>query len=252
MEYRLLEQKQDFEQAIDLEIAVWGLDPRDATPANLMLALHHAGGVTIGAYDRKQLIGITFAFPFRKEDRTILWSHSTGVHRDYQGQGIGYQLKLYQRDWALANGYGEIGWTFDPLQRGNANFNLHRLGAHVQSYQVNFYGVMQDEINHGEIPSDRLEAVWHLNDAAFEQDGHSETRMLPYLLMDEGLPKAAPIDTTQPEYLVQIPRNLTALPNTDALLTWRLALREAFTNAFDCGYVAVDFTDTNAYLLRRS
>lgn len=252
MEYRLLEQKQDFEKAIDLEIAVWGLDVRDATPANLMVALHHAGGATIGAYDRRQLIGVTFAFPFRKEDRVILWSHSTGVHRDYQGRGIGYQLKLYQREWALANGYDEIGWTFDPLQRGNANFNLHRLGAFVQSYQVNFYGVMQDEINHGEIPSDRLEAVWRLNDSPADHDMHTETGVLPYLLMDEGLPKIVPIDTAQPEYLVQIPRNLTTLPNADALLAWRLALREAFTNAFDCGYVAVDFTDTNAYLLRRS
>lgn len=252
MEYRVLEQKRDFEQAIDLEIFVWGLNPRDATPANLMVALHHAGGSTIGAYDGKHLVGVAFALPARRGDRVILWSHSTGVHPDYQGQGIGYQLKQCQREWAIANGYDEIGWTFDPLQRGNAKFNLHRLGAFAQSYQVNFYGVMQDEINQGELPSDRLEAVWKLNQTHSAPSATITQSNLPYLLVDEGMPSAGVIDTAQPEMLVQIPGSLRTLPNSEALMVWRLALREALTTAFDCGYVAVDFTETNAYLLRRS
>lgn len=251
MDYRLLEQKRDFEHAIDLEIGVWGLNPRDATPANLMVALHHAGGATIGAYDGRRLVGVAFALPARRDDRVILWSHSTGIHRDYQGQGIGYQLKQCQREWALTNGYDEIGWTFDPLQRGNANFNLRRLRAHTDRYHINFYGVMQDEINHGELPSDRLEAVWSLNKPVINCTDINAGN-LPYLLTDAGEPQTSMIELTEPEILVQIPRSIAALPSADALMKWRLALRDALTTAFDAGYTAVDFTDENAYLLRRA
>ena len=251
MDYQLLEQKRDFEQAIDLEIGVWGLNPRDATPANLMVALHHAGGATIGVYDGRRLVGVAFALPARRGDRVILWSHSTGIHRDYQGQGIGYQLKQHQREWALSNGYDEIGWTFDPLQRGNANFNLHRLRAYTDSYHINFYGVMQDEINQGELPSDRLEAMWNLSTPEITCPAVNPVS-LPYLLIDAGEPKVNLLDLTEPEILVQIPRSIAALPSADALMKWRLALRDALTTAFDSGYKAVDFTNENAYLLRRA
>jgi predicted GNAT superfamily acetyltransferase len=64
-----------------------------------------------------------------------------------------------------------IGWTFDPLQRGNANFNFNRLGVVVRAYHVNFYGEMNDDINSG-LASDRFEAWWDVfanRDAAYGQ-----------------------------------------------------------------------------------
>ncbi|MEP7293706.1 MAG: GNAT family N-acetyltransferase [Chloroflexota bacterium] len=255
MEYRIIESLREFELATDLEIAVWGLNPRDAVPVNLMRALHHAGGVMIGAYDGAPLVGIAFAFPARMEDRVILWSHMTGIRHDYQGQGVGFELKLRQREWALANGYDQIGWTFDPLQRGNANFNLHCLGATSGSYHENFYGFMEDEINHAGLPSDRVEALWHLHDPHVVQRAAgifpAEALMNPpFLLRDQGTPLVTALDQTQSEYLVQIPRTLSAMDD-QAVLRWRLALREALTSAFASGCVAVDFTANNAYLLRR-
>ena len=256
MDYRVLEHVRDFEEAFALEVAVWGLDPRDAVPVNMLRALQHAGGALIGAYNNDQIVGITLGFPAKSADRWILWSHMTGVLSPYQGQNIGFELKRQQRDWALANGFDEIRWTFDPLQRGNANFNVHRLGATAENYLVDFYGTMADEINHADVPSDRVEGVWRLPDPRVVQlmlptSPEEPTPNRPFLLIDHGLPKAIALDESVPEYLVQIPRSLTHLPSSDALLTWRLTLRETLISAFAHGYIAVDFTGANAYLLRK-
>ena len=40
-------------------------------------------------------------------------------------------MKLHQRAWAAASGLTWITWTFDPLVRRNAWFNIEVLGAHV-------------------------------------------------------------------------------------------------------------------------
>jgi len=256
MEYRVLDSISELEAAFALEVAVWGLDPRDAVPVNMLRAIQHAGGALIGACDGEQIVGITLGLPAKNANCSILWSHMTGVQRGYQGKNIGFELKRQQRQWALANGFEEIRWTFDPLQRGNANFNVHRLGATAESYLINFYGVMKDEINHADIPSDRVEGVWRLNDPRVvrlmdDSLPDEPTSDRPFLLKDRGLPEMGAFDAYMPEYLVQIPRSLSQLPNSDALLRWRLALRETLSQAFADGYIGVDFTAANAYLLRR-
>jgi predicted GNAT superfamily acetyltransferase len=176
----------------------------------------------------------------------------TGVNRDYQSSGIGFGLKAFQRHWALMNGFDEMRWTFDPLQRGNANFNMHRLGATSNLYHNNFYGVMQDEINNADLPSDRIEAVWLLNAPDVVQRLSNIFPPLPdapYLLRDNGAPLPSPLDETQPAYLVQIPTSQSALGSS--FPAWRFALRDALTTAFAHGYTTVDFTPANAYLLRK-
>ncbi len=201
LEYRVLNTLDEFETAHSLEIAIWGLHPRDAVPVNMLCALQHSGGSLLGAYDGDTLIGIALAFPARSGDRWLLWSHFTGVDRRYQGQGVGFALKCYQREWALANGFAEIRWTFDPLQRGNANFNLNRLGAIADRYYENFYGVMEDKINYAASPSDRVEAIWRLRDPRVEarlDATHASTAAsdIPTLLSDQGQPMLSVLDPT--------------------------------------------------------
>ena len=53
-------------------------------------------------------------------------------------------------------------WTFDPLEIKNAYLNIHKLGAIVRSYRVNFYGVSSSRLQGG-LPTDRLVAEWHLD-----------------------------------------------------------------------------------------
>src|SRR5437868_1566843 len=149
---------------------VWGLPPRDAVPSNLLHAMVNSGSLVVGASEDNKLIGMALMFPTDRSKHKRLWSHMAAVDPAYQSQGIGFGLKQFQRKWALEKGYQEIGWTFDPLQRGNANFNLHVLGTVTNTYHVNFYGEMTDGINAG-LPSDRVEAVWHLRNQRVKQLG---------------------------------------------------------------------------------
>lgn len=159
IEYRVCTENPEFEQVTDMEILVWGMGERDVVSPHTLHVLTHAGGNVMGAFDGEQMIGCTVAFAMREPKR--LWSHFAAVHPDYQGQKIGYTLKQKQREWALAQGLERMSWTFDPAMRRNAHFNFHLLHVQSNTYHVNFYGEMGDDINRG-IASDRMEAMWFL------------------------------------------------------------------------------------------
>ena len=46
-------------------------------------------------------------------------------------------------------GIEEIEWTFDPLQASNAHLNIARLGAVVEEYEENIYGVSTSPLHQG-------------------------------------------------------------------------------------------------------
>jgi predicted GNAT superfamily acetyltransferase len=76
---------------------------------------------------------------------------------------VGRQLKLRQRDDALARGIDLIEWTFDPLELKNAYFNVEKLGAIVRRYIRNEYGVSSSAL-HGGLPTDRCVAEWWIRE----------------------------------------------------------------------------------------
>ena len=82
-----------------------------------------------------------------------------GVHPAYRNRGLGYSLKLAQREHVLAQGIDLITWTFDPLETRNATLNFHKLGAVCNTYLPNLYGDMRDGLNAG-LPSDRFQVDW--------------------------------------------------------------------------------------------
>jgi predicted GNAT superfamily acetyltransferase len=115
-------------EAESLYCAVWRTD--DGSPpvtAELMRALAHAGGYVSGGYDGERMVASGMGF--LTGDRHGLHSHIAAVLPDAHGRGIGWALKLHQRAWALSNGLQTISWTFDPLLRRNAWFNIAKLGA---------------------------------------------------------------------------------------------------------------------------
>jgi predicted GNAT superfamily acetyltransferase len=95
----------------------------------------------------------------KADGQVYLHSHMLGVLPEYRNAGVGRQLKLRQRDDALARGIDLIEWTFDPLDLKNAWFNIERLGAVVRRYLRNQYGVSSSAL-HGGLPTDRLVAEW--------------------------------------------------------------------------------------------
>ena len=89
------------------------------------------------------------------------------VKAEYRNSGLGRQLKLFQREDAIANGYELIEWTFDPLEIKNSYFNLERLGAIARRYNTNQYGITSSPLQ-GFLPTDRLVAEWWLKSERVE------------------------------------------------------------------------------------
>ena len=245
--YRVLTENADLEAASHLEAVVWGWDVQFASPTNVMRVTALKGGLVLCAYDGSEMIGMSWAFPARCEGKWVLWSHVAGVLPAYRRLGIGAGIKWAQRAWALDNGYDQIRWTFDPLQAGNANFNLRILGATTYKIMENVYGVYDDALNPG-LPTDRFETVWKLNDPRVER-----------LSGGEQLPATAMPDVTLLEYAsdelqagnipesdvlrAEIPANFSQLGREYPALAreWQTALRLALTEAFARGYAVTDF-----------
>ncbi|MDQ6749051.1 MAG: GNAT family N-acetyltransferase, partial [Candidatus Dormibacteraeota bacterium] len=133
-----------------------------AVSSDLMQALRLNGNYIAGAFSRGELVaGIVGFLGITDEHGLHLHSHILGVRPALQVRGVGYALKQHQRTWALDRGIRTITWTFDPLVRRNAYFNLAKLGADIAGYHRNLYGTMADGIN-GAGDSDRLLVAWNL------------------------------------------------------------------------------------------
>lgn len=242
--YRVVRDLASLEAVIDLEMVIWGVNARDAVPSNLLHALIENGGVLIVAEtDQQQMVGLCLGFVGWRENKRFLWSHMTGVHPDYQNRGIGFQLKQVQKAWALENGYSSIRWTFDPLQRGNAKFNIQLLGATTNVYHVNYYGEMTDGINAG-LPSDRLEVTWLLDERSPDRPDRAALSEACALRANaDGLPEIGTLESDQGHTCIEIPASIRHLKQTNlpAAMAWRLAVREVMQAAFAQGMTIIDF-----------
>lgn len=138
----------------------WGGSTR-RLGTELLRAMVKAGNYVGGAFADDELVGACVGF-FAPPAHRALHSHITGVSARMRGRNVGFALKLQQRAWALARGVGEISWTFDPLVRRNAYFNVTKLAAQPTEYLTNFYGRMYDDLN-GSDESDRLLVTWRLD-----------------------------------------------------------------------------------------
>ncbi len=143
---------------------IWGVQPAESpVPADLMTALTHAGGSVLGAWmPDGTLVGVAIGLAGAPRSERI-YSYIAGVARAAAGLGVGRRLKLAQRDWALRQGATHLVWTYDPLIRRNAHFNLNRLGARVTSFVPDYYPPMSDAVNAGDLP-DRFVVEWRLAD----------------------------------------------------------------------------------------
>jgi predicted GNAT superfamily acetyltransferase len=249
-------------EVANLFASIWGTGP-DRPPVNseLMRAFAHAGNYISGAFDGDELLGASVAF-FGPHDRRLLHSHISGVRPGTQGRSIGFALKLHQRAWAMRNGVKEVTWTFDPLVRRNAYFNLVKLGARASAYLVDFYGVMDDGLNAGP-HSDRILATWGLDDpgvsavldtpvAGAPSARHSLARVQPRLSRGrDGRPVVQRAGTgTQSCW---IPEDIASMRRDDPRLAteWGNALRTTLADALNEGYFIRTITRSGHYLLTR-
>lgn len=245
--YRIMDTMDEMQKTESLQRIVWGMSGTDILSALTMRWMIHIGGLLLGAWDDDELVGFCIASPGKREGKWVLWSDMAGVHPDYQGQGIGYQLKIRQQSWAYGEGYGEVRWTFDPMRQGNATFNLHKLGVISYLYHPSFYGEMNDSINQG-LPSDRLEVVWstspHTNHKPSLLSHFDATFVVEYSEYN--------IHTRQSEKEfvgIQIPYDLNKLKenNLPLAINWQKAVRENFIIYFQKGYQTIDFMKNDQF-----
>jgi predicted GNAT superfamily acetyltransferase len=244
--------------------AVWGRHDSAGTilAPEALTALVHAGGqvsAALGADD--ELLGATAAFiGLAADGEVFLHSHVTGVTAAAEGRGVGRALKWHQRAWALERRVGRVRWTFDPLIRRNAVFNLLVLGAHAVSYHEDVYGRMHDARNAG-APTDRLVVDWDLaaprvRAAASGRAAAPDVQALrragaeELLRVDaEGSPLVGP--TTAARQLVQVPEDIEVLRARDPELAaaWATAVRATLGDQVRAGYRVSGFTRDGWYVL---
>jgi len=245
------------EQAAALVAAVWK-SPGSAgqVDPSLLRALQHTGNFVAGAYLGTELMGVSVGF-FTAGDGRTMHSHLTCAAPRWQGRGLGFALKLYQRAWALERGVERVTWTFDPLVRRNAYFNLAKLAGEVAEYLPDFYGRMTDGVNAGD-RSDRLQLSWPLADeqvvaasegrprlAGFEPDGAN------VLLEEDGDGAPRRLEASGEWLGCRVPGDVVLVRASDPglALRWRLAVRETLQDALRAGYRVSGFTRSGYYLL---
>jgi len=238
----------EFDAACRLFDEIWRPDPAER-PANvdLLQALSKAGNYIAGAYDGDRLVGAAVAFFGPPADRR-LHSHIAGVVPP--ARGVGFALKLHQRDWALERGVTTIAWTYDPLVRRNAYFNLAKLGAAPVEYLPNFYGDMRDGINGGD-ESDRLLVQWDLTAPVGGRAFDTAGAVIALDRSAGGAPVPGPADGTV--VLVAVPPDVEKLRAADpaAAMRWRLAVRSVLAPLLAEGARVIGFDRDGWYVVIR-
>src|SRR5690348_16425027 len=220
----------DLHGVADLFSRVWDASLAPPMPPDIMRSLGHAGGRVHGASRGGQLVGASVAV-FGPPADASCYSLIAGVSPEAASRGIGLALKLAQRAWALRAGAVSMSWTFDPLLRRNARFNISRLGAVGTEYLVDFYGEIADGVNDPE--TDRLAVTWDLR-APLPSPAASAGVAVPDTILAAGA-GGEPAAATLPQAGIGpgllrcwIPEDMLTIRRTNPALArrWRLAVRE--------------------------
>jgi predicted GNAT superfamily acetyltransferase len=250
---RDLETIEDLRKIQPVEVEVWGMDERDAAPMTLLVAMKAAGSIFVGAFDGEALVGFAFGFPAYDSGRISIHSHMLAVLPRYRDLDLGYELKLAQRERALARGITEMTWTFDPLQSRNAHFNLAKLGCVSDRYLVDFYGRDSTSILH-QNGTDRLWLTWPLDSARVRRriaQGFTPEANRPanpatlVSLAPDCRPERGSLTEAggSGRVLIEIPSDILSIEQKDAALAWdwRVATRWAFTELLKSGFFLAEY-----------
>ncbi|MGI8608954.1 MAG: GNAT family N-acetyltransferase [Candidatus Dormibacteria bacterium] len=258
---RQLEGIAEMKRVAHLFQAIWGKSDELGPPINsdLLRALAHAGNYVAGAFDATGAMqSALVSFLGGPQGAVHVHSHILGVVPGNQARGAGFALKLDQRAWSLAQGYDSMEWTFDPLVRRNAYFNLTKLRSDINDYLVNFYGAMEDGQN-GSDDSDRLLVHWDLLSDAVEAAaagtpaeplaaGERATFTALLTVGEKGQPVTG--QHGGGGVLLQVPADIVRMriEAPDVAVQWRLALRRAMVELLDGGHRCAGVTRDGEYV----
>ena len=246
----------------------WRIPEGEVIPARLLHALQFTGSCLLGAYDGSKLVGFVFGVLGTVEDlknridqvaaaRLQMYSVTMGVLPDYQHQGIGFKLKMGQREFALRIGVRLVTWTYDPLESRNGYFNIRKLGAITHKYLVDFHGQMSG-MNQG-LPSDRFFVEWWVTSnrvqtrvdssrgplrlEAYIRSGAPIINVVSHEISGFPHPPESFIQAEDRLILIEIPVNFQKIKemNMELAYFWRMHIRDIANHYFTNSYLVTDF-----------
>jgi predicted GNAT superfamily acetyltransferase len=244
---RTLETIDEMSQLVHLQREIWGYGEPDTDfpyPARALFALAESGGHVGGAFLDDLPVGLSVAW--RGVDpllqKPYLHSQLVGVRKEHRHLGIGFKLKLYQRDFALEADLELVKWVFDPLRSVNANLNVRKLGAVIPAYQPDYYGPVASHFSRG-LATDRVWAHWYVSSSRVRQRLLHPPPLLkrePPLVQVTALPDP---NFSDPEFLVEVPDDFEAIfqENLSLAADGQAKIREIFHHYLNQGYLAADF-----------
>jgi predicted GNAT superfamily acetyltransferase len=252
----------------DIQRLAWSMSETELLPGRFLHALHFNGACLLGAYDGSELVGFAFGLLGTVEGltdridqiaaaRLQMYSAIMGVLPEYQGMGVGYRLKVAQREFAMRIGVRMITWTFDPLESRNGYLNIRKLGAICHQYEQDFHGQIGG-INAG-LPTDRFYVEWWVT--SNRVDVRLSSRRPPLTLdnylsggaivVNEANVNEQGVVSPPPDFervesrfvLAEIPDSIQAIKKSDMnlALAWRRTTRALFEFYFSRNYMLTDF-----------
>jgi predicted GNAT superfamily acetyltransferase len=268
IEIRSIESPEDIRKLEDLQRRAWNMDDIEVIPARTMHAIQFNGGLLLGAYDGDELVGFVFGVLGTVQGlhnridqvaaaRLQLYSTIMGVLPQYHNQGVAYQLKVAQREFALRLGIRLVTWTYDPLESRNGWLNIGKLGAVCHRYIRNYHGELGG-INAG-LNTDRFYVEWWVTGNRVRARVGRHRRPLSYDQLiagraqlvneadfdDRGLlvPPATFAESEANVVLIEIPSDIQAVKAQDMDLAraWRAHTRVLFEHYFAHQFIVTDF-----------
>ncbi len=229
--YRHCESDADYAACIALQEATWGAD--DVVPMTLLKAAQKIGGIAAGAFDESgQMLGCVFGLSGIRDEQPTHWSHMLAVVPSARGLGLGYGLKMFQRNELARIGFDHMYWTYDPLEAVNAHFNINRLGSRPVEYIQDLYGDGDANLLHRGLGTDRFVVRWDFESPPAASNANEVERI-------EIPPNIQDLKTAEPERARE----------------WRRTTRKQFMQCYANGFSVAGFERTDDhrcyYILER-
>jgi len=251
-------------ESLQGDIWGYGKDPNAPPPypTRCLFEFAESGGLVAAAYSNEaEMVAFSASWIGRErseERRLYLHSQLLGVKENSRDAGIGMQLKLNQREFALDKDLHLVKWTFDPLQSRNAYLNLRKLGGVVRKFIPDYYGNLGGILNQ-HFPTDRFWVEWHVDsprvhnrlDHISRKAGYGDVRAVSsdYPIVntvtgprDRRRCLSVDVHRCEPYLLVEIPFNISELRMEDPDLAeqWQDACRDIF-GSYLSRYLVIDF-----------
>ena len=266
MEIVPLVQLGDMFAVVDLQRNYWGEDAESVVPAHMLFSIATTGGHVLAAQDNGQSIGAVIGLVGYSDtpdaythSQLYIFSKRMVVLPNYRDEGLGYRLKMAQREAALSRGIRHVVWTFDPMLSRNAYLNLRKLGAQASVYKQDAYGGYSSGGLSSFGMSDRLYLDWYLDTESVQ--ARADQTYVPltleaylehgYPLLNLATPNAegwlVPALNVLPEVapicLFEVPSNYPEIEQADMALAyqWRVHVRQHLQRLMLAGYVVKDF-----------